>query len=166
MKAQTDLKSMKKGVIWIENTGENLYKMLINLLNNTYWWNIRPTLDPSISGTKCDTDKPIFLQNERVNQKQGSSPWNLPIMHKYGSSIKECQHPTDNKSWSNKIRVGIIYRNIDISWFYITGWWIDSDQYSNIFDWSKGMFTGLNITGFPKLVSLKDKAGKTLLGPK
>ncbi len=25
---QSDLKSMKKGVIWIENTGENLYKML------------------------------------------------------------------------------------------------------------------------------------------
>ncbi len=28
MRGQTDLKSMKKGVIWIENTGENLYKML------------------------------------------------------------------------------------------------------------------------------------------
>ncbi len=26
MKGQTDLKSMKKGVIWIENTGENLLK--------------------------------------------------------------------------------------------------------------------------------------------
>ncbi len=28
MRGQTDLKSMKKGVIWIENTGENLDKML------------------------------------------------------------------------------------------------------------------------------------------
>ncbi len=28
MRGQTNLKSMKKGVIWIENTGENLYKML------------------------------------------------------------------------------------------------------------------------------------------
>ncbi len=28
MRGQTDLKSMKKGVIWIENQGENLYKML------------------------------------------------------------------------------------------------------------------------------------------
>ncbi len=58
-RGQTDLKSMKKGFIWIENQGENLYKML-NLLNNTFWWKIRPNLDPSISGTKCDRDKPIF----------------------------------------------------------------------------------------------------------
>ncbi len=28
MRGQTDLKSMKKGVIWIENTGNYLYKML------------------------------------------------------------------------------------------------------------------------------------------
>ncbi len=28
MRGLTDLKSMKKGVIWIENTGENLYKCL------------------------------------------------------------------------------------------------------------------------------------------
>ncbi len=28
MRGQTYLKSMKKGVIWIENQGENLYKML------------------------------------------------------------------------------------------------------------------------------------------
>ncbi len=28
MKGPTHLKSMKKGVIWIENQGENLYKML------------------------------------------------------------------------------------------------------------------------------------------
>ncbi len=27
MRGQTDLKSMKKGLIWIENTVENLYKM-------------------------------------------------------------------------------------------------------------------------------------------
>ncbi len=28
MSGQKDLKSMKKGVNWIENEGENLYKML------------------------------------------------------------------------------------------------------------------------------------------
>ncbi len=28
MKGQKDQKSMKKGVNWIENQGENLYKML------------------------------------------------------------------------------------------------------------------------------------------
>ncbi len=28
MRGQTDLKSMKKVVIWIKNTGENLYKCL------------------------------------------------------------------------------------------------------------------------------------------
>ncbi len=34
MRGQTDLKSMKKGVHWIENQGENLYKMLkICLIN-------------------------------------------------------------------------------------------------------------------------------------
>ncbi len=30
------------------------------MLNNTFWWKITPTLGPSISGTKCDRDKPIF----------------------------------------------------------------------------------------------------------
>ncbi len=30
------------------------------LLNDTFWWNIIPTLGPSISGTKCDRDNPIF----------------------------------------------------------------------------------------------------------
>ncbi len=32
------------------------------MLNNTFWWNVRPTLGLSISGTKCDhdRDKPIF----------------------------------------------------------------------------------------------------------
>ncbi len=53
----------------------------------------------SLSGTKCDRDK---LQKEGINlivveykigtqsdwkcPKQGPSPWNLPIMRKYGSS--------------------------------------------------------------------------------
>ncbi len=33
-----DPRSMKKGVNWIENQGENLYKILKNCyLNNTYW---------------------------------------------------------------------------------------------------------------------------------
>ncbi len=40
-----------------------------NLLNNTFWWKIRPTLGHSISWTKCDRNKPIFCR------KRGSSGW-------------------------------------------------------------------------------------------
>ncbi len=49
---------MKKGVNWIENQGENWYKMLLNNLH--LGEKIRPTLCPSISGTTYDKDKPIF----------------------------------------------------------------------------------------------------------
>ncbi len=59
---QKDLKSIKKGVSWIEN----LYKML-KILKNTFWWKIEPILGPNISGTKCDRDKPIFF-TERGGQ--------------------------------------------------------------------------------------------------
>ncbi len=31
-----------------------------NQLKNTFWWKISLTLGPSISGTKCYRDKPIF----------------------------------------------------------------------------------------------------------
>ncbi len=57
MRGQKDLRSMKKKVNWIENQDENLYKILKNL-NNTFWWNITPSI--SISGSKCDRDKPFF----------------------------------------------------------------------------------------------------------
>ncbi len=73
------------------------------LLNNTFWWKFRPTLGPSISETKCERDKPIFLQKEGVNQitrrhemgsqsdrrsqKQGSSLLNLHTMAKYGEYL-------------------------------------------------------------------------------
>ncbi len=30
------------------------------MLNTTFWWKIWPNLGPSISGTKCDRNKPIF----------------------------------------------------------------------------------------------------------
>ncbi len=33
----------------------------LNLLNSTFWWKNRPTLGPSISGTKCDRDNPILF---------------------------------------------------------------------------------------------------------
>ncbi len=62
MRGQKDLKSMKKGVNWIENQGENWYK---NLLNNTFLWKSRLTLGSSIFGTKCDRDKPIFFYRKR-----------------------------------------------------------------------------------------------------
>ncbi len=66
-------------------------------------WKIRPILGPSICGTKCDSDKPIFSQKEGVNritmshkirilsnwksQKWGSSQRNLPNMPKYRSTL-------------------------------------------------------------------------------
>ncbi len=33
----------------------------LKLLINTFWWKSRTTLGPSISGSKCDKDKPIFF---------------------------------------------------------------------------------------------------------
>ncbi len=36
------------------------------MLNNTFWRNIRPTLGPSISGTKCDRGKLIFFCRKKV----------------------------------------------------------------------------------------------------
>ncbi len=56
---QKDLKSMKKGSIGSKIKGI-LIQNTLHLLNNTLWWNIRPTLGPTISGTKCDRDKQIF----------------------------------------------------------------------------------------------------------
>ncbi len=44
--------------------------MLLKLLNNTFWCKIRPTLGPSISGTRYDRDKPIFSA-ERGGQSDG-----------------------------------------------------------------------------------------------
>ncbi len=37
----------------------------LNLLNNTFWWKIKPNLGPSISETKSDRDKPIFTAERR-----------------------------------------------------------------------------------------------------
>ncbi len=59
---------MKKGVNKIENQGENLYKIATKVLNERFLWKNRPTLGQITSGTKCDRDKPIFLQIERVNK--------------------------------------------------------------------------------------------------
>ncbi len=59
MRGQKYLRSMKTGVNWIENQGENWYNFFFKLLNNTFWWNIRPNLGSRISRTKCDKDKPI-----------------------------------------------------------------------------------------------------------
>ncbi len=44
---QKDLRSMKRGVNWLENQGQNLYKM--GLLNNTFWWNILDQLYLQVS---------------------------------------------------------------------------------------------------------------------
>ncbi len=90
MRDQKDLKSIKKGSIGSQIKGQ-LIQSAENLLNNTFWWKIRPTLGPSIYGTKCDTDKPrykIGIQSDWKSPKRGSSPRNLPTMPKYG-----CTHP-------------------------------------------------------------------------
>ncbi len=59
-------RSMKKGVDWIENQGILLKKL-----------QCRPTLDPSISETKYDRDKLIFLLKDGVNQ--------IMLRHKIGT---------------------------------------------------------------------------------
>ncbi len=101
MRGQKDLRSMKKGVNWIENQGENCVK----LLNKTFWWKIWSTLCSSISGTKCERDNPIFsaerrgqsdhdeikkicTQSDWKSPKRGLSPWNLHTMRKYRSTIR------------------------------------------------------------------------------
>ncbi len=60
MRGQNDVKSMKKGVNWIENQDENWYKMLKICYIIHLGEKNRPTLGPSISETKCDRDKPSF----------------------------------------------------------------------------------------------------------
>ncbi len=103
MRGQNDLRSMEKGVNWIENLGENRYKMLQNSEIVHFDEKFRPSLGPSLSGTKHDRDKLIFPQKEGVNeimlmhklgtqsernsQTRGSSPENLSTMSKYGSTL-------------------------------------------------------------------------------
>ncbi len=60
MRGQKDLRLMKKRVNWIENQGENWYKMLKTCQIIQFGKNIRPNLGASIFGTKCDRDNPIF----------------------------------------------------------------------------------------------------------
>ncbi len=59
------LRSMKKGVNWIENQGENWYKMDKNL-NNTFLVIIRTIFGPIISGTKYDRDKLISSDHDEA----------------------------------------------------------------------------------------------------
>ncbi len=56
----------KRGSIGSQIKGK-LVQNALNLLHNTFWWNIRPNVGPSISGTKCDRGKPIFSA-EREDQ--------------------------------------------------------------------------------------------------
>ncbi len=55
-----------------------LIQNALNLLNSTFEWNNRPTLGPSISGTKCDRDK-LFFSAER---KEGVNL--IVLMYKKG----------------------------------------------------------------------------------
>ncbi len=64
---QKDLKPMKTGVHWIENQGEN-------------WWKNKPNLGPSISGTKCDRDKPILFRHEEGGQSDWLEAYNRDLI--------------------------------------------------------------------------------------
>ncbi len=51
---------------------EKIKTKCLKQLNNTFSWKIRPPLGSSISGTKCDRDKPIFFCRNRIeNLKNG-----------------------------------------------------------------------------------------------
>ncbi len=59
---------MKEGVNWIENQGENWYKMLQNCQITCFGKKNKPTLDQIIFRTKCECDKMTFLQKEEFNK--------------------------------------------------------------------------------------------------
>ncbi len=97
MRGNNDLRPVKKGVNWIENQGEILYKM--NKTVNNIFGETFTKSNPRISGTKRDRDKLIVsaerggqlvhnirIQLDRILKKRGSLPWNIPItMPKYGT---------------------------------------------------------------------------------
>ncbi len=60
MRGQKTFKINEKGSQLDRKLRANWNKSALNLLNNTLWRKIRPTLGPSISGTKCNRDKQIF----------------------------------------------------------------------------------------------------------
>ncbi len=55
----------EKGGQLDKNIKGKLIQNALNLLDNTFWWNIRPTLSPIISGTKYNRDKPILFGRKR-----------------------------------------------------------------------------------------------------
>ncbi len=74
MRGQNDLRWIKKGPIG-SKIKEKIDTKCLKLLNNTFWWQIRPTLGPCISRTKCDRDKPIFSA-QRVGQSDRDEAYN------------------------------------------------------------------------------------------
>ncbi len=64
-----------KGVQLDRKSRRKLIQNASKLLDNTFWWNIRPTLGSSISGTKCDRGKLIFSA-ERGCQSDRAIAWN------------------------------------------------------------------------------------------
>ncbi len=73
-RGQLDQKSRRKFI-------QNAWR----LLNNVFCWKNRPTLRPSISGTKCDRDKPIFSA-ERGGQSEDDDTYNRDLV---GSKISK-----------------------------------------------------------------------------
>ncbi len=58
-------------------------------------WKNRPTLDQIISGTKCDRDKPFFLQKlDRVGHKKG--PNGIGKCLKWGSIYRWSSPPSSS----------------------------------------------------------------------
>ncbi len=64
MRGQKYLRSMKMGLIGSESK-ETVDTKCIIIIQYTFWWKIRPSLGPSIAGTKCDRDKLIFSAARR-----------------------------------------------------------------------------------------------------
>ncbi len=68
---------------------EKIDKKCLKLLNNIFWWNIRPTLGPRISGSGCDRDKQIIFCRKRVsirswlNRIENLKNW----AHHHGTSL-------------------------------------------------------------------------------
>ncbi len=66
---------------------------------NTFCWKIRPTLGPSISGTKCDRDKLIFSA-EREGQSDFAEVYNWdPIGLKIKKGVITVEPPYHAQVW-------------------------------------------------------------------
>ncbi len=103
LRSQKDLRSMKKGVNWIENQGENWHKMLENgkiIHFSEFFYQLYIQLSLALNviettrfflqkeGGQSEPDEAYTgTQSDEKYQKRGSSPQNFLIMPKYGSTL-------------------------------------------------------------------------------